>query len=59
MPAGLWGLHIRVRPPLARFTCRCGYDRTVQGSADEVRLFAEQVREAHRAVCRLQERETA
>lgn len=56
MPAGLWGLYVRVQPPYARFTCQCGYDRTVQGGVAEVRAFVEQVRDAHRAVCRLRSR---
>lgn len=50
---GLWGLYVRVQPPYARFTCRCGYDRSEQSSVDAVRLFVEQIGEAHRAVCRL------
>jgi hypothetical protein len=61
MPAGLWGLDVvlgdRVRPPHARFTCRCGYVASERSSPDAVRLFVVQVPEAHRVVCRLRQGE--
>lgn len=43
----------RLRPPRARFTCRCGYVVAEGRSAGMVRLFVEEVPAAHRAVCTL------